>query len=787
MRSVARCALSTLLGLSLLSLPASAQDVFSVHGRVADRQGGAVVGASVILTPATGAPQTAQSGADGSFGFEGLPQPNYTLQVNSPGFAAWSQVLRLASGGTEVSVTLDVAGLSETVGVVGSGVSPLVVPAPTASRLGITPLETPASLAIVTGEIIRQRGDMTVEDAETRMVGITSQGAPGNGGSSRMSRGFGGLNSLMKLYDGAQLFVASGTLTFPFDTWSVERIEFLGGPASVMYGNGAIGGVVNVIPRRPNRFTTENALRLSLGSQNTIRAAFGRGGPINSRVAYRVDVSQNASNGYVDRGESHSTAVSGSMSFAVTPQLDFIVSEDWGYQEPMKYFGSILVNGQLDETLRNVNYNVGDADIHYKDSWTQFKTEWRPLRNMVVRNNFNVLTSNRFWRDVETYAYVPATQLVNRTSYIEILHDQLQFGDHAEATISTSLGGRTNTTSFGVDYSWTRFEHTNNSPYSGSSAVPVTNPDPGVFLNLAGTSPEFISRQDQYALFVEDRLMLDKRWSLVGGARLDRYEVDRDALRLGTRASRTFTPTNWRGGLVYALKADVTFYGQYATATDAVGTLLTLSPEQQLFDLTPGRQIEVGAKQSFGNGRGEWTVAGYHIVKEKLLVPDPNNPVLRQQIGQQSSKGLELSASIDAGAGLRVDANMAVLDARYDEFTEVVAGVVTSWEGNTPTNVPERVGSVWLSWKLPRQWLAQGGLRFIGTRYLNNANTATTPSATVVDANVQRRLTQRLSVSVRASNLFDKFYLQSVSGAPIPLRGRIAPPRAVEVMLNTTF
>ncbi len=58
-----------------------------------------------------------------------------------------------------------------------------------------------------------------------------------------MSRGFGGLNSLMQLYDGAQLFVASGTLTFPFDTWNAERIEFLGGPASVMYGNGAIGGV----------------------------------------------------------------------------------------------------------------------------------------------------------------------------------------------------------------------------------------------------------------------------------------------------------------------------------------------------------------------------------------------------------------------------------------------------------------------------------------------------------------------------------------------------------------
>jgi iron complex outermembrane receptor protein len=787
MRSALVCVCLALLELTAFSARAGAQDLFSIRGRVADRQGGAVVGAAVTLTPASGPVQTRQSNAEGTFEFSGLRGADYTLQVQSPGFAAWSQVLRIASDRTDLSVTLDVAGLSETVGVVGTGVSPLVVPAPTASRLGLTPLETPASLTVVTGEVIRERADVTIEDAETRIVGITSQGAPGNGGSSRMSRGFGGHNSLMKLYDGTQLFVASGTLTFPFDTWSVERLEFLGGPASVMYGNGAIGGVVNVVPRRPNRFTTENALRLAVGTQNTLRAAFGRGGPINDRVAYRIDLSQNSSDGYVERGNSKSSAVSGSMSFAVTPRLDFTVSEDFGYQEPMEYFGSVLLNGQLNKSLRKVNYNVEDAEIHYKDSWTQFRTEWRPLRNMVVRNNFNVLVSKRFWHNVETYAYVPATDLVTRSSYLEIFHDQLQYGNHAEATISTSIGGKTNTTSFGLDYSWTRFKHTNNSPSTGTSTVPLTNPNPGLFLNVGGTSPDFISRQDQYAVFVENRLVLDRHWSLVAGARVDRYDINRNALRLGTQATREFTPANWRGGVVYSVRPDISIYGQYATATDAVGTLLTLSPAQQLFDLTPGRQVEVGAKQSFANGRGEWTLAGYHIVKEKLLVPDPNNPLLQQQIGQQSSKGIELSTSMQVGFGLRVDANLAVLDARYDEFDELVAGVLTSWAGNTPVNVPQRVGSLWLSWKLPQRFLVQGGFRYTGSRYLNNANAVTTPAATVVDANVRRELTNRVSLDVRVTNLLDKFYLQSVSGAPIPLRGRIGPPRALELMLNTKF
>jgi len=783
---VFRVVSAILFGIALIPTAALAQTA-SLRGTVADRQGGVVVGAVVVLTTDAGMMREAASNAAGTFVFEGLRAGQYTMIVTSPGFSTWSQVVRVADAPLDLMVTLDIGGISEVVGVVGTGVSPMAVPAPTATRLGLTPLETPASLVIVNGETIRQRGDVTVEDAEVRMVGVTSGGSPGNGFASRTTRGFGGLNSVMKLYDGAQLFVASGTLTFPFDTWSVERLEFLGGPASVMYGNGAVGGVINVIPRRPNRFTTENAARVAIGSNNTLRAAFGRGGPVSNRVAYRFDISHNRSDGWVDRGESTGTAVSASVSLVATPRLDLTVSEDFGYQEPQRYFGSPLVNGQLLESLREKNFNVSDADMHFKDSWTQFKADWRPRQNVVVRNNFNVLTSNRYWKNVETYTFVPATNLVNRTSFIQIFHDQLQFGEHAEATINSSLAGRSNTISAGFDYSWTRFQHTNNSPYGGASPVPLDLPSPGLFIDLAGMRKDFLARQNQYSVFVEDRLALTPQWSLVGGARLDRYVVEREAQRLGTTASRDFAPVNWRGGVVYAPRSDLSFYGQYATATDAVGTLLTLSPAQQLFDLTPGRQTEVGVKQSLAGGRADWTVAAYHIVKEKLLVPDPNAPTLRIQIGQQSSRGIEATGSITVGYGLRVDANLALLDARYDDFTEVIAGTLTKWDGNTPTNVPERVSALWLTWSLPQQFQVQGGMRYIGRRYLNNANTATTPSATVVDAGIRRQLTSKVNVDLRATNLLDTFYLQNVSGSPIPVRGRFGAPRQIELTLNTRF
>jgi len=82
----------------------------------------------------------------------------------------------------------------------------------------------------------------------------------------------------MQLYDGTRLYVGAGTVTFPFDTWSTERIEVLRGPASVLYGEGAIGGVINVVPKKPTDYFTNEAL-VAVGTDATRRFGVGSGGP----------------------------------------------------------------------------------------------------------------------------------------------------------------------------------------------------------------------------------------------------------------------------------------------------------------------------------------------------------------------------------------------------------------------------------------------------------------------------------------------------------------------------
>jgi iron complex outermembrane receptor protein len=499
-------------------------------------------------------------------------------------------------------------------------------------------------------------------------------------------------------------------------------------------------------------------------------------------------VSQNNSGGWIDRdADSSSTALSGSLRLQATPALAFTLSDDYGYQRPERYFGAPTIIGQVDSSVRRTNYNIADADINYKDNWTQFNTELKPSPRVLVRNNLHALRTDRHWKNVENYTFQPATGLISRSSYIEIAHHQQQYGDRAEAIVSGSVLGRPNTVSAGFDYSWVGFENVSDTPFGGSSTVALTNPVPGNFINLTGTFPRYRTHTQQYSGFVEDRLSVTGKLSLVGGARVDRYDVDRVDLVATTTATRTFTPASWRGGVVYSVNPEMSVYAQYATANDAVGNFISQSPVQQIFDLTKGRQVEVGLKQSLRNGRVEWTVAGYQIVKKNLVVPIPGNPAVSQQVGQQSSRGVEATAAVVLGHGVRIDANGAVLQARFDDFLETVSGIVVSRSGNTPPSVPEQTANLWATWVMSSDWEARAGLRYVGDRFWNNADTSTAPSYTVVDVGVRKKLTSKLTVDARLFNAFDTLYATTFYGnsaAPQWLLGR---PRASEVTLSVTF
>lgn len=633
-------------------------------------------------------------------------------------------------------------------------------PLNTGTRLGLTSMETPASVEQIDRRQLDERGDETILDAVSRATGISESPHPGNGGAELSARGFVGTSSVTQLYDGVRPYGAIG-VTYPFDTWAIDHIDVLRGPASVIYGEGAIGGIVNVVPKKPTRTPIESEIRLGIGTERTARLAFGSGGAINDKLSYRFDVSGNRSANWVDSGNSRDLSVSGALRYDITPELNVTASYAQGYQHPMEYFGIPLVNGAFERSLVKKNYNVSDSLISYRDSWATFAATWQPSDNLSVTSTLYRMKSNRHWKDAEYYSYIPSSGLIERSSYTEIFHDQEQIGNVTYATLESGLFGMRNTASAGVEFNHTTFQHDNNSPYGGESFVDPYNFDPGLFINQAGTLPKYRTQANQYAFFAEDRLAITPRWSIVGGLRYDHASVNRDDLINGGAFTKVFPNTSWRIGSVYDITPTLAVYGQYSVAADPLSSLLMLNASKANFTLATGRQIEVGIKQSFLNGKADWTLAAYRIVKNNLVTADPLNPNNSIQVGQQSSRGIEATLGAEVARDWRIDANVSILRAKYDDFDESTGSGVVSRAGNVPVSAPQRLANLWVSWRFLQEWTGIAGLKYVGKRYADTANQIEMPSYTTVDLALAWTPRKNTTVTARAYNVFNRHYVQS--------------------------
>lgn len=247
------------------------------------------------------------------------------------------------------------------------------------------------------------------------------------------------------------------------------------------------------------------------------------------------------------------------------------------------------------------------------------------------------------------------------------------------------------------------------------------------------------------------------QWTLSAGLRQDWIKIDYDSKLTSNDYSTDFSPFAYRFGTTYSLDENTSVYGQWSRGSDPVSSIVTLRPSNGAFKLTSAQQAEIGLKHVLDNRKGEFTLAIYDITKDDIITRDPNNATLRVQGGQQSSRGVEFSASLLPAEHWRTDFNLAILDARFDKLLESAGGVNVSRAGNTPSDVPERVANAWLYYQQP-DWQAGIGARLVGARYADNANTSRMPGYTVYDANVAWRANAHLTLRASLRNLSDKVY-----------------------------
>lgn len=676
----------------------------------------------------------------------------------------------------------------------------LDVLAETGSRLDITPRQTPASVSVVNREQISARGAENTQDILAGIPGVTAAAPPGSAGFVSW-RGF-TCSQVTQMFNGITLQY-DAIAARPVDSWIYDRVEAIGGASSFLNGAGGVGGSINYISKLADPSHSFSEGRIKYGSYDSREFALGLNQVLNDgpvRNTLRLDISQTDSNGYVDREERSAFTSALSLRTDFSDQLSHTLALEYqNEQVDSPYWGTPVlqpISGEMtiDESRRFENYNVEDGRYEQRVRWLRSITEYWIGDQTRLRNTFYHYNTERNYRNLERYTYTADNSQISRSAALLQRHDQEVNGDRVELLHNRFLFHRKSDWSLGLDYSHnvqTRY------PRSISAVFDVVDPDnftPGHFYDIPGMTPghepQRSNELNTWALYLENRSELTDRLALLTGLRHDWIDLQVTNHQTPSASNpaefgQTYEPTTGRIGLVYELTPTANVYVQYSTAADPPAGVLTTASFGQLqdFDLTTGEQWEVGSKFDFLDGRGSATAAIYQITRKDLVTNDPNNPGETLPVGQQTSTGIEVAGSLLVTPKLLAEGNVAWVDAEYDEFNETIGGASVSRAGNSPSNVPDKVGNLWLTYDVAPRWQLGLDARYVASVYADAANTLSTPSYTLFGGFVGYELAADTQLTLRGRNLTDEIYARQAGSTMLYL----GAPRTFEVALQTRF
>lgn len=705
-----------------------------------------VAGLSLLAGPATAQPtQTAQAETRQS---EPLKQIDVTAPRRKPKrrAAAGRQPAPLSS---PTPVPVDLRGVPNSTPLNSNAI------AGSATRLGLTARETPATVEVLSQQTMQERGYRTTTEAAQGAVGVLSGDAAGAPAAFQM-RGF-TFSEVNILYNGISIGPQSITSRM-MDTYNLDQIEFLKGPSALMSGLNAIGGSVNYVSRQPHTGPIRNELDVAVDSWGTVRSHVGSGGSTLVRgLDYRIDLTQTKLDSFIDGVYSNLTGIAGQLNYRVDDAFKVFFAFDYKKDTGHGYWGTPVVttgfaganakNGVVSGTAVNTfdgsilspvtadsrtlrtNYNVADNSNGARELWLRTGFEWAVASNVTVKNQSYYYNAKRHWIDAETYAFNTATSTIDRDRFA-VFHDQEVYGNNTDLRVDSNIFGMENRFSGYLQFSRndiTFRQHPGDYP---ADTVSVVNPTPGVYGPIAFDVRH--STLDTIALAFEDRLKITSNFALIGGVRVDRFTLARDGVNAsgtipaGQPFSKSWAPVSYRAAYNWEPVKDLVFYSMYATSYDpAAAGIFSISPANSL-ELTKARIYETGVKHLFWDNRVEWVLSAYNIKRENVFVR--LSPTTVSLAAEVASKGVEIAGAFRPVDNVKFWGNVAWIDAEYRNFQP--------FTGNTPSNIAPIIINAGASYRFHNwAWPVEigGTVRHVGDRFLFEDNLTTMNAYTVGD------------------------------------------------------
>jgi iron complex outermembrane receptor protein len=562
---------------------------------------------------------------------------------------------------------------------------------------------------------------------------------------------------------------------------TVEQVEVLKGPASVLFGQVEPGGIINVITKQP---LSEPFYKFALevGNYGFYQPSIDLSGPLNDNktILYRFNASYQTSKNVQPFFEPQFTTIAPSITFDLGDKTKLNL-----YYEYLHYFASDIRSDAVvksDGSLTPRNFYVGYPNLNLADITTQrfgYKLDHKFNDNWQIRNNLAVALTNT--TDERGYAIGLVDDRFIQIESLDYKYTTDNYFGQIDLVGKFKTGSISHQVLMGFDFNRlvnpiTIFQNLN------IPDVDIINPNYGFSPIETVPSYKADSTTQSYGVYLQDQIAFADNFKLLIGGRYDWVSYENEIADFGLFGNTIDDPVQNNGafsprvGLVYQPSKSVSLYASYSRSfVQSTG----FNPDGRAFEPTRGTQYEVGVKSDFLDGRLSTNLAAYHLTKTNVVTVDPNlnNPGFSIQTGEVRSQGIELDVAGEILPGLKLIASYAYTDAEVTKDNSIPVG-------NKLRGVPENQVSLWTTYEIQKgnlRGLGFGlGLFYVGQRQGNEANSFQVDSYLRTDAALFYRR-DGFNAAINIRNLFDTDYVsipfrQSAvqRGAPFTIIGSIS-------------
>ena len=622
--------------------------------------------------------------------------------------------------------------------------------------------DIPQTVNVVPKIVLRDQNALSMQDALQNVPGLSF--SVGDGQRDQVTiRGFTAIGD--QFVDG----VRDDALYFR-DLSNIERIEVLKGPASVLYGRGSAGGLINRVTKKP---AADPVLEVgaTIGFRGQRRSEFDLGTTsANKEALFRVTGAVEDSTGFRSQYFLQRETIAPSATFKLQPGTTLTVQADYlkdkrladqgvpGYHGlpvdvPIEtYYGA--ANGK-DRAF--VQSEVKSATVTLDHAFTTDLKLHSVLRGYDFSLDRNYTTIGTVKDGADPTVTIAQTRRLREEDgfYLqnELTH-RLQWGDTRHQFLYGLELGRQNKSEL--------LKSRNN-----AATYSLFNPVLAVLPPLPDTtapSADNKNRVEIAGLYLQDLMTLTPHWKALTGLRYDKLKQERDdRTPKNLDLQRTDNTLSPRLGAVYQPTEQVSLYASWSRSFQPITDSFTFRTNSDTLKPTQTVNMEVGAKFDIA-ARASVTAALFDMSQTNIQVADPANPNFSLPVGKQRTRGLELTYAGELAPDWELIAGYANMNGTIEESTELTAAK-TPFKGNAAALTPRHTFNLWLKHKLNDRYYVAGGGRAESARYASPDNLVVLPGYGVINLGAGYE-SKAFDVIVTLKNLLNrKYYVSAHSGA----------------------